>query len=155
MRYTIKFLYNNKCYYQHWSDLINAPISYLLSGKRWELYYSNLYGEKAFTEWFQNNRKSLDLKSALKSYNNTHRLNISQNKFLEIYTKNSLNDLLYISKDMIRSGHYLYEKLIYEVLITIYHQILDDYFVVCKIDKTYVSFNLKTFLNKSIKYNKV
>lgn len=75
MRYTIKFLYNNKCYYQHWSDLINAPISYLLSGKRWELYYSNLYGEKAFTEWFQNNRKSLDLKSALKSYNNTHRVN--------------------------------------------------------------------------------
>lgn len=85
----------------------------------------------------------------------TNPLNISQNKFLEIYTKNSLNDLLYISKDMIRSGHYLYEKLIYEVLITIYHQILDDYFVVCKIDKTYVSFNLKTFLNKSIKYNKV
>lgn len=149
MRYTVKIKIENEMFYQYWSNLINAPVTYILNELDWMKFYKDQYGELAYNQWKLGYRRFDTFNNSLKLYNKNHE-NINKKEFICKYKVNYKKDLLVITEDKIKPIKYLYKGKIYEVLLTTFHKELNKNFIICNTDNGYTYLDFNVFLNPNL-----
>lgn len=153
MRYTVKITNNNENYYQLWSNIIQAPVTYLLNEQDWETFYKQEYGNTAYKDWCLGYRRIGDFKDSLKKYNINHE-KITKKNFILKFSKKYNKDLLTIVPDVIKPGIYKYKGKLYEILLTTFHKELNSEFIICKLDENLSYLNIGIFFSNEITYCK-
>jgi hypothetical protein len=148
MRYTVTIKIGESIYYQHWSSMINAPVTYILNEKDWKTFYTIQYGEEAYIEWERGSRRKGKFTNALKIYNQEHE-KIKKEDFIKRYKKSNIYDLLIIVRDYVKAGDYIYKGKIFTVFLTMYHKVLKRKFVICKADDKLTYLDLGLFFSPS------
>lgn len=144
MRYTIKIVINRKFFYQHWSDLIDAPVSYILDDNDWKSFYVRQYGNKNYISWKFGNKRSMEFREVLKLYIKRYG-RISKETFIKQFKKQYTKDLFLIVPDKIIPGLYMYLGKRYEVILTMYHKELELTYIICRSEDEISAFDISLF----------